>query len=83
MFGLSTKITFMMIVAIAVVVAFLAYRASLVRQGHDEAIAAIKQANDKAQGDANKGVTDVETCYAGGGDWDRSRGVCASTPASK
>lgn len=36
----------------------------------------IEEANDVAKGKADRAGADVDNCYAGGGTWDRSRGVC-------
>lgn len=65
------------------VVGFAYMRHHYIAQGRVEAIDAIKQANDKAAGDAAKGVHDVETCFASGGDWDRANGVCAIPATGK
>ena len=44
--------------------------------GQQAAVQKVEQANVKAQQMADRAAKSVDACYADGGDWDRTRGVC-------
>jgi hypothetical protein len=51
-------------------------RSDGVADGRAAATREIEEANDAAKGMADRAGADVDNCYAGGGTWDRARGVC-------
>lgn len=67
-------------VAVAAVVLVLIVGHRLISDGVEAGRAAatreIEEANDVAKGKADRAGADVDNCYADGGTWDRSRGVC-------
>lgn len=44
--------------------------------GKQAAINTITEANQKAKDKADEAIQDVDSCFAAGGAWSRSRGVC-------
>ena len=68
-------------VAVAALFGWLAYeRAHLISIGEQKAAQKIEEANDAAKRKADAGSDLVEGCFATGGVWDRSRGVCGPGP---
>ena len=66
--------------AAAAVLGWLAYEDHRVfTEGQNSALQKVEQANAKSQRTADRAAKSVDDCYAGGGDWDRSLGVCHHT----
>jgi len=40
----------------------------------------VEEANKKAERAAQKGQSQVDSCYNAGGEWNRSRGLCETAP---
>lgn len=53
-------------------------RSALIHQGATQAIEQVEKRNDAEMAKANSASTTVDGCYATGGTWDRTRGVCVS-----
>ncbi len=49
---------------------------SIREDARQQAIRKIEDANQRSNDKANQGQRDVDSCYAGGGVWDRVHGVC-------
>ena len=63
--------------AVAALLGWLAYeRAHYISIGEQRATQKIEEANDAAKRKADAGSDLVEGCFATGGVWSRSRGVC-------
>ena len=45
-------------------------------EGRDAALEQVERANEEADHRAAGGQAAVDACYAGGGAWDRARGLC-------
>jgi hypothetical protein len=77
MFGVSTfKMIAIGLAVMAALTAFAAYRASLIREGHQAAIEAVRKQDASAKAAADKVQLNVDQCYDRNWIWSVVIGAC-------